>query len=448
MAFKFTAKNTRKGHNKTENLEYSREDASLLSITLIQILLLVLVAVSVRFGQNLLAVVLLGMILLGILGRIWARMTAQNLKVRLKTSKSRMFPGDQVVLSWQMKNEKLLPVLWTDVVQPLTEPVAMVPMEEDGALRIRNMTGDEKTHYRLTEGETGWMFRERCSMIGSWRTASFDTVWKAVKRGIYTLENTRVYTGDGFGMTRYRLDLESGSQKTYVIYPRIVPVYEERFLKNMWEGESGSRGILEDPSVIKLTRPYENTDSLKKINWRMLARGQNLTVNQYEVVSPHAIHFIFDGESFNASRGKSHKKEMEASLEVLASLLLRLAEKKMECGFSFPETDRLTAVNLFADGSGAGGDVTGEILYRMAAYQMRRPVLERNPETGKEEKLYFPSVLAEEGLLTGSQQVAKYYFVTFDEKTAAASSFLKKMEGKPLEVLTYEKLMKLKKGEG
>ena len=440
--------------------EGRREDASLLAITLIQVILLVMVAVAVRFGQNLMAAVLLAAVLLGILGRLWARLTVRSLKVRMTSPRNHMFPGDRTVLAWQVKNEKFLPVLWTDVIQPLGEPLAMVPVEEDGSLRLRKMSGDEKSIYRIPEGQNGWLFQQRCSLIGSYRTASFETVWQARRRGIYTLENTRIYTGDGFGMVRYRLEPESGSQRNFVIYPRIVPVYEEQFLKHMWEGESGSRGVLEDPSVIRLTRPYENTDSLKKINWRMLARGQEVTVNQYEVVSPHAIHFIFDGESFRSSQPaaaeeqgaaakvaavhRKKQKAMEEVLEVLASLLLHLADKKMECGFSFPETDRLPAVNLFADGR----DVTGEILYRMAEYQIRQPVLVKHPDSGRDVPAYRPSAFAEEVLLTGGQQVAKYYFVTYDETSAASSGLLRKMEGKPVEVLTWERLMKLKKGEG
>jgi len=44
--------------------------------------------------------------------------------------------------------------------------------------------------------------------------------------------------------------------------------------------------------------------------------------------------------------------------------------------------------------------------------------------------------------------VAKYYFVTFDGASAASSSLLRKMEGKPVAVLTFENLIKLKKGAG
>ena len=113
----------------------------------------------------------------------------------------------------------------------------------------------------------------------------------------------------------------------------------------------------------------------------------------------------------------------------------------MECGFSFPETDRLKSVDLFGD-----EDNTGEILYRMAEYQLRKPVTRNNEKTLKEETVYLPSRFREEMLLEGSQQVGKYYFVTFDAKSAAASPLLKRMGNRPVEVLTFADLSKLRKG--
>lgn len=437
-----------------------REEGTILSLTLIQVILLILVAAAVSAGQLLLAMVLLGMVLLAAAGRIWARMTARKLTVRLRASKTRMFPGDEAVLTYEVKNQKALPVLWVDVIQPLAAPVCMGPVAEDGQQRIRKMSSEERMVFRIGEGQEGLLFQERCSMIGSYRTAAFDTRWRALQRGVYTLENTRIYTGDGFGLTRYRLPLAAGSQRRFVVYPAIVPVDADQFMKNLWEGESGARGVMEDPSVIKLTRPYENSDSLKRINWRLLARGQGLAVNQYEVISPRAIHFIFDGESFRGHGGQV----LEDVLSILASLILRLSERGMDCGFTFPKTDTMAAVNLFVGrgeesaggylaggtGTASGGGVTGDILYRMAAYQLRQPVIVSGSEAeasgiSGEEKRYLPSVFPEEELLEGGMQIGAYYYITYDKKSAAASSLLPKMNraGIPVEVLTYEELKKI-----
>ena len=266
---------------------------------MIQIMILVLSVVSVYFAQMELAALLFALAALGIIGRIWAKATVKRFTVKVKAEKTRMFPDEEISVTYRMKNEKFLPVLWVDILQPLEYPVCMAPADETGSLCLRPMTKSEKEFFRYREEEKIRVFQERCSMIGPYRTVSFTTKWRAVQRGVYTLTHTRIYTGDGFGTTRYRMEPAAGSQNQFTIYPRIVAVNVERFVKNMWEGESGAKGTLEDLSVMKLTRPYESTDSLKKINWRLVARGQGLTVNQYEVISPRAVQFIFDGEAFN-----------------------------------------------------------------------------------------------------------------------------------------------------
>lgn len=446
-----------------------REDSSLLSIGLIQAGLVILVAVAVVAGQQLLAMVLMGMALLAVLGRLWAKVSAKGLTVRLRASKTRMFPGDEITLSYQVKNQKALPVLWVDIQQPLPWPVCMEPVLEES--RLRKMSQEEKTMFGIGSGsgvgdldgekaeQTCYLFEERCSLIGGYETVAFETCWRAVRRGIYPLKNARLYTGDGFGITRYRFGFSGDSHRHFVIYPKVIPVSADKFMRNLWEGESGSRGLMEDTSVIKLTRPYQNGDSMKRMNWRMVARGQEPTVNQYEVISPRAIHFIFDGQSFcqRKSRGEGGQKEfplLEEALSILTSLALRFADRDMDFGFSFPATDRLPAVNLLA-GSGQGGwayggeNLMGEILYRMAEYEPRG---QRNPgdtaEKADGDAKTAESVFLEEELLSKGEQIGMYYYVTFHEETAAESRLLKRMvkAGRPVRALTYEMLTALKEG--
>lgn len=412
-----------------------REDISLLSVSVILAVLLGLTAAAAAGGEKTLAVLFFGMFLIGVLGRIWAYLTVQHLRIRMKAHKTRMFPGDETCLFWQITNRKGLPVLWVDVTLPL--PVHGPLRPADG-----NTVRDEKKD----------RYCQRCSLIGGWQEAAFETRWKAVHRGICTLEDGRYYTGDGLGITQYCLQAEAGSQKTFAVYPKLVPVRTEFFLKNMWEGDAGGHGAAEDLSVIRLVRPYQYGDGLKQINWRMMARGQGMMVNQYEAISPRAIHFIFDGESWQTCENGQHvlyRRSLEESLEILASLMLRLKEKGMECGFSFPETDRLPSVSLFA-GGGAGsspdGDLTGEILFRMAEYEPKHPVMARGESEIQDSLHTFPSVLQEDVLLHGSHNVGKYYFITYNEESAAASQLLTRMEGRSVEVLTADQLYGMKEG--
>ena len=150
------------------------------------------------------------------------------------------------------------------------------------------------------------------------------------------------------------------------------------------------------------------------------------------------IHFIFDGESFNGRN--PYEAELEDTLSILASLVLELKEKGMDCGFSFPASIRLKPSNIFA-----GNEGEGEILYRMAEYEMLPPKV--TYEVGSKEMIYIfsQSSFDEESIIASLDILGKCYFVTRNEETALRSRFLKKCSD--VKVLTYEDLNKLKGGK-
>ena len=81
---------------------------------------------------------------------------------------------------------------------------------------------------------------------------------------------------------------------------------------------------MEDLTVIRSTRNYMTTDSLKHINWRLAARGLPLSVNVYEDILPKNVHFLLDGESFGGN--VPHWEELEETLSILASEFVLLAD--------------------------------------------------------------------------------------------------------------------------
>ena len=377
------------------------------------------------------------MALLGFAASLWTLLVCRKLYIKIDASKTRFFPGDTAEIIFRIKNDKWFPVSWVDMIQPLKEPFVLRP-EEDMQAMMQKMSGDTKRLYGIPETSQGQLLKIRCSGISGNSSADYVTRWHACRRGIMTTREMDFCTGDGLGMTRCWLQQESSGKKDFIVYPEIVAVDTEAFTRNMWEGENSPKGILEDVSLIKLTRPYEAQDSLKKINWRMVARGQQMTVNQYEVIRPRKIHFIFDGESFNGET--PHEKKLEDTLSILASLVLQLQEKGLDCGVSFPASIRLEPSDIFP-----GNEGVSEILYRMAEYEMRPPLV--TYEVGSKEVVHVfrPSRFNEEEIISGLDVLGKCWFVTRNEDTAAASEFLKKC-GDAVKVLTYEELKKLKRG--
>jgi len=398
------------------------ESVSLISWWPAQLVLILISAAAWSAGMETPAMLMAGAAFFGLVCRLWAFLAWKNLQVRVDVPKTGIFPGSRAEVQFSVKNSKLMPVSWLDAVMPLEKPLVINPGED---MMDRD---DEK-------------FAMRCSVIDSRSHCTFNTQWDAVRRGLVTLKDMGFFTGDGFGFVKCRVETDPAGVKEIAVYPRLLPVDIERFVSSMWEGENSPKGILEDVSLIKLTRPYEEYDSLKKINWRMLARGQQLSVNQYEVIRPKKIHFIFDGESFNGDEPR--EGELEDALSILASLVMRLDEWGMECGFSFPATRRLRPSNIFP-----AGETSREILYRMAEYQMIPPEYNSEASAANERRFFAPSYFDTEGIIGGWQQLGKVWFITFSNDSAARSKTLQRLRGLPVNVLVYDELIRLKGGSG
>ena len=118
-------------------------------------------------------------------------------------------------------------------------------------------------------------------------------------------------------------------------------------------------------TVIKSTRDYQNSDSLKHINWRLLARALPMKVNIYEDILPKSIHILFDGESF--SENNIHEKEMELAISVIASEIVSLQEHEMKCYLSICKSYRQEAICIPPESG------IKEALYSLASYTPLEP---------------------------------------------------------------------------
>ena len=346
------------------------------------------------FGQGGLAAALIFLGLFAAASRLWARASARGLEVRVTGSAQGLFPGETVEYELELYNNKVLPVVWLELFFPLNGDLCLVPddvrepedweqgiLEEEGA--STQLVGQKKLSLLL------WHERLRCTCR-----------WHAQRRGMYSLEGWRLRTGDGFGLTQLECPVVREGARRLAVYPRHVPVRTELFLRNLWNAETGARGVMEDPTVIRSTREYMTSDPFKRINWRLAARGLPLAVNVYEDILPRSIHFIFDGESFSGPG--ADLEELEDALSILASELVALRELQVQCGLSLCRGDGVSAVNLF-QGSGLE-----EQLSALAAYQPMKPVW-----SGIRKELTAQLPQFDEGpICQWAQRTGRFYYVT------------------------------------
>lgn len=317
------------------------------------------------FRLNAVAGLSLFVFLLALISRLWGDFSISRVTVRLDAGSARMFAGEQVKLTYSITNGKLLPLIWLELIQAMPWRQCMLPEEgfEEYTVSTQERGDAAPAEDGSAAAEVGkTALKKKFAFIMGRESLSWDSLWTARRRGVYAVERLTLRSGDGFGLTHAENVVPVENAPTFVIYPRPVPVDATPFLRTQWDTASGTRGYIDDMSVMRGLKPYERGDAWKRINWRMAARGQELQVNLFETIMPRTLHFALDGESFAGLSDDNH--ELEQTLSVLASLLLQLQANQVDCGLSLPRSVHMPPINLRA---GGGED---DLLFFLAGYDI------------------------------------------------------------------------------
>lgn len=389
-----------------DNLVYGR--SSYLACLPVLLGCLVLCVLAAFFGQRDLALLLMFLAVLAGMSRLWAASAARSLSVRVPGGNQGLFAGETFSVELEVRNRKFFPVVWLELTFPLAKNLCLVPEE--------SRKPDEAGQALLEEGHfsSELLGELRLPMLLWYEDRQVSTNWTARCRGVYSMAGWRIRTGDGFGLTQVERGFPPEDVRTFYVYPRLTDVQPDLFLRSLWNADTGTRGVMEDPTVIRSTRDYMTTDSLKRINWRLTARGLPMTVNIYEDILPKSVHFLFDGESYSGPA--PHPEELEDALSILASELVRLEQAQVRCGLSLCAGSGSKARNLFAPAA------TEELLCALAAYQPLEPKLN---EDGK--VVVQPTVFDRTAILEQAQRVGRFYYIAYDRSGLANIRLLRQL---------------------
>ena len=393
----------------------------LISVPALAVLLLCCV-LAAFFGYGQLALVLMFVLLLGGFSRLWAILSARHVSVAISGAVRGMFPGEEVELELTVNNGKFLPVVWLELFFPLARSLCLTPEAS------RRPDDWERVVLEAEHFSTQLVGEQRCSFLLWYETTHLKLRWNANRRGVYSSAGWRLRTGDGFGLAQVERPLSGEEQRSFAVYPRLVEVRPELFLRNLWNADTGTRGVMEDPTVIRSAREYMPIDSLKRINWRLAARGLPLSVNVYEDILPKSVHFIFDGESFSGAH--PHLEEMEEAMSILASELVRLEQAQVRCGLSLCRGMWGEAANLFAISS-----TTEELLCALAAYEPAQPVQDRDSGKIIDQLPAFDAA----ALCEAAKGVGRFYYIAYSADCLPGRSLLTRyLDHTCTSILTYQ----------
>lgn len=358
---------------------------------------------------------LLFIFLLSLVSRIWAQTAISKLSVHFETDCKGVFPGDTIKTRVRIKNDKLLPVLWVELFFPLSKNHCLIP--EDSR---QPEEWEKPTLAALGASDT---LVGSCRIPGLlWHEERNELIsWRASRRGIYSGYQWRLRAGDGFGLAQ--VDTKAEHDDLFAVFPAFQDVDPSFFLRNLWNAEVGTKGVMEDLTVIRSTRAYSASDPAKRINWRLAARGLPLQVNVYEDTLPKGAHFILDGESFSGP--EEHPEALEETLSILGSLAVELEAHQVRCGLSLPE-GKGNAPVLIPAGEGAEAH-----LWALAGYE---PCEKMKDETGG--VIQQGSRFDEAALLSAGSTAGRYYYVTYELNQLP--SLLLKLEPAYTSILTWK----------
>ena len=330
--------------------------SSLLVATPVIVAAFVLGVLAGRFGLPGLSTVCLCLGLLGLVSRLWGTFAARRVTARIDADRPTLSVGEDVTVTYSLENGKLLPVMWLELLQDVPEAGRLTP---DGGLTLVRYDATEAA----AEGRES-VYRRRVLFLMGMQQMSWDVAWTGRRRGIYQPKHLTIRTGDALGLTQSALDVATDA--LFVVWPEMVPVTPEPLLRSIWRGTTGRSGHVEDPSVMRGLRAYQPGDPWKRIDWRMAARQDELSVRQFETILPASLHFVLDVASFAGL--SEDDAELERAISVLASLIAEFDRRGIACGLSLPPCDAGPGVDLFASDPAVAAS---DLLYELAVLDAR-----------------------------------------------------------------------------
>ena len=258
-----------------------------------------LLFIALLYGHRDLAV--LTILVLAIVGgaKVWSRLSLSGTKCHATVDKQKVFPGEKITLRASAENEKFLPI-WLEMKVPVDSP-------------LRASSGETN----LTQ-QTGLFWYQR---------ARFQWELAAQRRGVHQIGPPHVMVGDLFGF--FPGEKKEKEVLHIIVYPRLVPLKPFPLPRRDLFGVPGARSPIQDPVYVLGTRDYQHGQSAKYIHWKASARHNRLQQKIFEPTEQEKTLLILDVEQFV---GKHAEAEFEHTLEIVASLAVRLDQQGYAVG--------------------------------------------------------------------------------------------------------------------
>jgi uncharacterized protein (DUF58 family) len=274
-------------------------EPTIFSVPLMRFMVASALFVALLNGQNSLA--LLAIIVLVVVSgaRLWSRFSLRAVTCVSGLDKSRVFPGEILLLRVEAVNGKFLPV-WLCVTIAGTGKEFFFRQDEP------------------VSRETGLLWHERVSL--RWELM-------AQKRGVYSLGGFSLKVSDLLGF--FPREIGQQQKLDLIVYPRIHTLKDVTIPRRDIFGKAGEKNPLQDPVYLLGTREYQSWQPARYIHWKASARHNLLQEKLFEPSEQEKVLLVFEVKGFSESQAA---EELEEAIEAAASIAVHLEKKGCAAG--------------------------------------------------------------------------------------------------------------------
>jgi uncharacterized protein (DUF58 family) len=216
---------------------------------------------------------------------IVTRLGLSDLEAGYAVSQLNGHVGDQIRVTYTLRNTSRVPKPWLEVHNPTTIP---------GGLPGRAIPLGPRA-------ERSWLVRV-----------------PLVRRGHFRIEPLQIRTGDPFGF--FEASASVGQGVAVVVYPRIERIPLWRLPAAYIEGSNASpERTLQTTPLATTVRPWAPGDSFNRIHWRATARHGAIQVKEFELEQTADAWIILDLER-SIQTGRGDESTVEAAVRVAAAV--------------------------------------------------------------------------------------------------------------------------------
>lgn len=289
--------------NKSRN---SHNLTSVLTVPIVRVLLYMGLLLFI-VGSNLLpAGFILFIIIITESARIWSKYGLRKLHIKTGLFPSRVFPNEELTLTIEIFNNKLIPIniAWNQPLIPeirVDSPDATEDEQEITGRRFFGWYDKQVIKYKLN----------------------------SVERGYYKLPPLQIEAREGLGFYFQQEKIERGL--IVIVYPQLIDLEDLELTPADLIGErKANRPLLPDPIRIAGIRDYTPDIPARFINWKASASKGKLLAKVLEPSADLRMCIAIDVESF--SQPSPDPEAFEKALSVAASLAFWADNNKVPFG--------------------------------------------------------------------------------------------------------------------